>query len=88
MEDTLSSADSLPSTPGPEMPLTISPADTSLGSPEVKEEPRSEDKKPAKKRKSWGQELPVPKTNLPPRYVVAASSRRMTRYLTGQQEAC
>lgn len=24
-------------------------------------------KKPAKKRKSWGQELPTPKTNLPPR---------------------
>ena len=26
------------------------------------------DKKPTKKRKSWGQELPTPKTNLPPRY--------------------
>lgn len=26
-------------------------------------------KKPTKKRKSWGQELPTPKTNLPPRYV-------------------
>jgi transcriptional activator HAC1 len=26
-----------------------------------------DEKKPAKKRKSWGQELPVPKTNLPPR---------------------
>lgn len=25
-------------------------------------------KKPVKKRKSWGQELPTPKTNLPPRY--------------------
>ncbi|KAI9795608.1 MAG: hypothetical protein M1833_006929 [Piccolia ochrophora] len=25
------------------------------------------DKKPVKKRKSWGQELPTPKTNLPPR---------------------
>lgn len=31
---------------------------------DVKEE--DEEKKP-KKRKSWGQELPVPKTNLPPR---------------------
>lgn len=70
MDDTLSSVDSLPATPAPEMPpLTISPADTSLGSPDVKsEETRSEEKKPAKKRKSWGQELPVPKTNLPPRY--------------------
>lgn len=27
------------------------------------------EKKPTKKRKSWGQELPIPKTNLPPRYV-------------------
>lgn len=27
-----------------------------------------EDRRPSKKRKSWGQELPVPKTNLPPRY--------------------
>ena len=29
-----------------------------------------EEKKPTKKRKSWGQELPTPKTNLPPRYVL------------------
>ena len=28
-----------------------------------------DEKKPTKKRKSWGQELPTPKTNLPPRYV-------------------
>lgn len=27
------------------------------------------EKKPVKKRKSWGQQLPEPKTNLPPRYV-------------------
>ena len=32
----------------------------------VPEEPCSE-KKPSKKRKSWGQVLPEPKTNLPPR---------------------
>lgn len=53
--------------------LTISPADTSLdvSSPaEIKvEETATEEKKPVKKRKSWGQELPTPKTNLPPRYV-------------------
>jgi len=31
--------------------------------------PENEGDKPAKKkRKSWGQELPIPKTNLPPRY--------------------
>lgn len=29
--------------------------------------PTSSDKKPTKKRKSWGQVLPEPKTNLPPR---------------------
>lgn len=29
----------------------------------------SSEKKPTKKRKSWGQVLPEPKTNLPPRYV-------------------
>jgi len=27
-------------------------------------------KKPVKKRKSWGQQLPEPKTNLPPRYIL------------------
>lgn len=73
--------DSLPTTPAREMPLTVSPADTSLSSPEpnadVKEEDEEEEeteKKPAKKRKSWGQELPVPKTNLPPRYVATTFS--------------
>ena len=39
-------------------------------------QPSSEasDKKPVKKRKSWGQELPTPKTNLPPRYVMSPDS--------------
>ena len=61
---------------------TISPSDASLQnslmtpeptSPEssynVKEESTEGDEsmKPTKKRKSWGQELPTPKTNLPPR---------------------
>ncbi|KAF7593032.1 hypothetical protein BBP40_012120 [Aspergillus hancockii] len=69
MEITTSSVDSLPGTPAPEVPvLTVSPADTSLNSPDVKtEDDKLEEKKPTKKRKSWGQELPVPKTNLPPR---------------------
>ncbi|KAL4955476.1 hypothetical protein BDW69DRAFT_160640 [Aspergillus filifer] len=68
MEDAFT--DSLPSTPSPEVPvLTVSPADTSLQAEDVEAETesKSEEKKPAKKRKSWGQELPVPKTNLPPR---------------------
>lgn len=30
-------------------------------------------KKEVKKRKSWGQQLPAPTTNLPPRYVSASS---------------
>lgn len=58
---------------------TISLSDTNLMTPDptspessynIKEE-RGEDgepRKPTKKRKSWGQELPTPKTNLPPRY--------------------
>jgi transcriptional activator HAC1 len=62
--------ESLSASPEPEMPLTISPSDTSLDSPgPVEEDMKEDEKKPAKKRKSWGQELPVPKTNLPPRYV-------------------
>jgi|SRR5277367_5326095 len=32
------------------------------------------EKKPVKKRKSWGQQLPEPKTNLPPRYANKLSS--------------
>ncbi|KAL2863114.1 transcription factor HAC1 [Aspergillus lucknowensis] len=60
--------DSLPSTPSLEVPmLTVSPADTSLQSDDGEVESKPEEKKPVKKRKSWGQELPVPKTNLPPR---------------------
>ncbi|KAA8649250.1 transcription factor HAC1 [Aspergillus tanneri] len=68
MEDDFS-VDSLPGTPASDIPvLTVSPADTSLQDPSEKTaEVKTEDKKPAKKRKSWGQELPVPKTNLPPR---------------------
>ena len=61
---------------------TVSLSDTNLMTPgptspescyNVKEE-RGEDgepRKPTKKRKSWGQELPTPKTNLPPRYGIA-----------------
>ena len=61
---------------------TISLSDTNLMTPDptspessynIKEE-RGEDgepRKPTKKRKSWGQELPTPKTNLPPRYDIA-----------------
>lgn len=67
-------------TPESEVPLTVSPADTSLKDCEIdaeidaevegEGEDEDDEKKPTKKRKSWGQELPVPKTNLPPRYVL------------------
>ncbi|KAJ5130201.1 uncharacterized protein N7515_006240 [Penicillium bovifimosum] len=67
MADTINPLDTLPASPSPEM-YTISPADTSLESPEPEEIKREDDeKRPTKKRKSWGQELPTPKTNLPPR---------------------
>lgn len=58
--------------------LTVSPADTTLKFEDVVPDglakvdvPKPAEKKPVKKRKSWGQELPTPKTNLPPRYVVS-----------------
>jgi transcriptional activator HAC1 len=50
---------------------TVSLAETNLvvpHSPDSAGSVKDEDvKKPTKKRKSWGQELPTPKTNLPPR---------------------
>ncbi|PWY80504.1 bZIP transcription factor HacA [Aspergillus heteromorphus CBS 117.55] len=69
MEREFSPVDSLASTPAPELALlTVSPADTSLEDPSMKtDDGKSDEKRPVKKRKSWGQELPVPKTNLPPR---------------------
>lgn len=68
MTDTINPMESLSASPPPEIQLTVSPTDTSLDSPEPVEK-KEDEKKPTKKRKSWGQELPVPKTNLPPRFV-------------------
>ena len=50
-------------------PRTTASAEVeSLASTPAPEDPApATDKKPAKKRKSWGQVLPEPKTNLPPR---------------------
>ncbi|KAJ5151763.1 hypothetical protein N7492_010058 [Penicillium capsulatum] len=64
MSNTINPMDAMSASPDPDM-MTVSPADTSFDSPEP--ECADDDKKPTKKRKSWGQELPVPKTNLPPR---------------------
>jgi len=78
MDTTFSSLDAMSPVHESEIfKLTVSPAETTLQfedespeTPETKsEEPKPEAKKPVKKRKSWGQELPIPKTNLPPRYV-------------------
>jgi transcriptional activator HAC1 len=85
MENLMSPMDMLRDSSPMDVPqLTISPADTSLdaSSPaemeiEIKMEETTDEKKPVKKRKSWGQELPTPKTNLPPRYV-SFMSRRVT----------
>lgn len=72
MADTINPMDTLPTSPDRDL-YSVSPAETSLDSPEpeddIKEEDEDDEKKPTKKRKSWGQELPTPKTNLPPRYV-------------------
>jgi transcriptional activator HAC1 len=77
MADTINPMDTLPTSPDREM-YTVSPADTSLDSPEpeddIKEEDDENEKRPTKKRKSWGQELPTPKTNLPPRLTITLSS--------------
>ncbi|KAK4691053.1 transcriptional activator HAC1, partial [Lecanoromycetidae sp. Uapishka_2] len=50
----------------------MTPEPTSPESSYVKSEMGDGDelRKPTKKRKSWGQELPTPKTNLPPRYAI------------------
>ncbi|KAJ5981550.1 Basic leucine zipper [Penicillium canescens] len=93
MADTINPLDTLP-TSDPEM-YTISPADTSLDSPEPEDDINEEEdeKKPAKKRKSWGQELPTPKTNLPPRTSKRAKTddekeqRRIERVLRNRATA-
>ena len=51
----------------PEPADCFSPGEFETPAPED-ETADSSDKKPTKKRKSWGQVLPEPKTNLPPRY--------------------
>lgn len=54
-------------------------------------EPTSAEKKPAKKRKSWGQVLPEPKTNLPPRKRAKTEDekeqRRVERVLRNRRAA-
>ncbi|PHH88711.1 hypothetical protein CDD83_7171 [Cordyceps sp. RAO-2017] len=57
----------------------------------TEEMPSSTDKKPTKKRKSWGQVLPEPKTNLPPRKRAKTEDekeqRRVERVLRNRRAA-
>ena len=78
-------------------PATISLAETSLLTPTSPESFTAvnhhddSDRKPTKKRKSWGQELPTPKTNLPPRKRAKTEDekeqRRIERVLRNRQAA-
>lgn len=49
----------------------LSALTTSVGLPPEEPAPEAGEKRSVKKRKSWGQVLPEPKTNLPPRYLIA-----------------
>lgn len=74
---------------------TVSLAETTfMPSPEpsVKgDEEKKSQQQPTKKRKSWGQELPIPKTNLPPRKRAKTEDekeqRRIERVLRNRQAA-
>ena len=50
-----------------EMEVADSPSTCDPRQTESRQSSIEPEKRPAKKRKSWGQELPTPKTNLPPR---------------------
>jgi hypothetical protein len=52
--------------------------------------PKSADSKPVKKRKSWGQVLPEPKTNLAPRKVIDFTTRQcpVVRLFTMLTDVC
>lgn len=74
----------------PEPADCLSPADFETPGPED-ENADSSDKKPTKKRKSWGQVLPEPKTNLPPRKRAKTDDekeqRRVERVLRNRRAA-
>lgn len=69
---------------------SFSPRDMETPAPED-ETADSSDKKPTKKRKSWGQVLPEPKTNLPPRKRAKTDDekeqRRVERVLRNRRAA-
>ena len=51
-------------------PVPATPESMYIKDEDDQDQDDQEEKKPTKKRKSWGQELPTPKTNLPPRYAL------------------
>ncbi len=72
---------------------TVSLAETTfMPSPESSVQGDDDNKShqpPTKKRKSWGQELPIPKTSLPPRYVdqqLAATGQLLTLVSENEQK--
>lgn len=71
--------------PSSSVDLAATPASASTPGPETTE------KKPVKKRKSWGQVLPEPKTNLPPRKRAKTEDekeqRRVERVLRNRRAA-
>lgn len=80
-----------------DLTTTVTPSDLASPSPfpDIKLEgddleDGEADKKPTKKRKSWGQVLPEPKTNLPPRLVVTSptatwSQPSLTAHIENEQ---
>lgn len=79
------------STASPQQVMTpVSTCDTAADEAAVTPTPEGE-KKPAKKRKSWGQVLPEPKTNLPPRKRAKTEDekeqRRVERVLRNRRAA-
>ncbi|KAI5463953.1 transcriptional activator HAC1 [Mariannaea sp. PMI_226] len=67
------------------------PTDTTDDAASTEDTQTTSDKKPAKKRKSWGQVLPEPKTNLPPRKRAKTEDekeqRRVERVLRNRRAA-
>ncbi|KAH8779942.1 transcriptional activator hac1 [Diaporthe sp. PMI_573] len=75
----------------PEPADCFSPRDFETPGPDDENTEESSDKKPTKKRKSWGQVLPEPKTNLPPRKRAKTDDekeqRRVERVLRNRRAA-
>ncbi|KAK5999107.1 Transcriptional activator hac1 [Cladobotryum mycophilum] len=71
--------------------LSVIPEQSEVSTPDDDDDAPSTEKKPTKKRKSWGQVLPEPKTNLPPRKRAKTEDekeqRRVERVLRNRRAA-